>query len=1257
MGDNPTRLHGIVGDSLTAKTEGGATIKLTETLESTDYQGSKHPVALARKALVGQWARQDGTLRQHMREATATLNRSIPSNQTELSPTARARIKREVEEQLRTSVRQAGDSIGRNLAEATTRDLRAQAEHLRRLGLPPPSAEQLKRLAEATAARTLATPFPGTGKTTADRLGALGARAQQRLDRVVDADPKKRARDMQRARANLHDVKPGTTKGGSVAKDLSRINRTEQSRSARDATIALGKEIGLEFAYWRLSANHRHRGGDEICEKLSEGYGPDVVERLRELGADARGVNLSGLYTRENYPEVPHPNCMCFPELWHPPSAMAHLLIDRLTDDGTIPEDVLPMSQIPQEATSALNDFADRMGFRSTINQSNVEGIGVKAMSQILTSQLSGADKRIARRIALDMQRDYLPKVQDQIAKARDLRDRLVREIDSNSLLAPETKASQVAELRTRYARTLQGAQASVAVLQSLTWSLQNPTADIVTARTPHADAVLQNLAAIGMVPDQHFRITKDGGHFAGRITQKQARSFDYLQTLSKNERVAAIKEMRLVSGAPRGLQTHIPWQSEEFPRGRPIDIRKDQQAGVRFIEEQQSALLHFGAGLGKTPLVISSISDLAAKGNITSGAIATPSALRTQMVQEIMSFNADGKIALYVSPGQVSATDRSVRAQIRNTVLDRVPTITDADGLLRPDPKRVPKDYADALEAEITKREGRVVVKGVSKNSEVRARRFAEDRANGVLYTVIGHDDLAVSAREARKTFDYLAIDEIHQMTSQSTTGGSFKANQLGEIQGGRLKYRVGLTGTASRNNMGELWDVANWLRPGQFGDKAEFDRQFSQQALQTDALNDAQIKALRQRIDPFTYTRASPVTAKLNNAFSERQPDGTVRTQAERDRYLRKLNMTPEQEQRARRIEEEFQRAKERQSRLTPEERGRLQSEFAADRKALHTLLKDRGLLKYADEADLERIMNRREVPSAERGQILALREKVKATSQTLAPETWRDNEHHKALHGGDWRTNAKAQEAVRLVTGELAGRRPIIHVERIESLDMMRAALEAQGLKVGQYDGSMTVKARDDVKARFNGGTMDALLVTRAGSTGLNLQKASTATIHFDTPWTYAEYLQREARNWRTGQEHAVDSYVLTHSDALTDRRRLELMRKKGDQLAAIDELSKVHDRGNPRELGPVQDAVLAKSWSQVEEQQGAKRARDLQASIERQLDAAILASKPVNQNAPVGSLVPRDSSLRQFLNQYDASDPSTDWWSWVGSRDDG
>ena len=144
------------------------------------------------------------------------------------------------------------------------------------------------------------------GATTRQRVGLIAARMRAELVKSVDMDYLTRVKRKPTLKARLIDPKGGSTP--CVARGLARLNRSEQNRAMHKATEKVMREAGVELAYWRLSAAHKSYGGNEICEVLAESTGIGVNEAL-----DGRSASIStvGLYTIDNFPDIPHPNCMC----------------------------------------------------------------------------------------------------------------------------------------------------------------------------------------------------------------------------------------------------------------------------------------------------------------------------------------------------------------------------------------------------------------------------------------------------------------------------------------------------------------------------------------------------------------------------------------------------------------------------------------------------------------------------------------------------------------------------------------------------------------------------------------------------------------------------------------------------------------------------------------------------------------------------------------------------------------------------------
>jgi len=1204
----------------------------------------------ARGTSLRQSHKQAGTLRQHFRDGTVAFsaevrekNKSSRTESGEFTTKARLELDQLANTQIRGAMGKVQESMKSNIALAVQRDLRAQSEVLAKLGIPKQTDAKLAQLSATATNNAMNNPFPGTQTTTKDRLAREAGKAKLRYDRVIKSKlGEDSTKAMDYMRRGLHDPKPGHTRvdGGSVGKSLQRINRTEQARAAREANLALYKELGVAFSYWRLSSSHAWHSGHEVCEILASGTGAGVIAKLAEFDVDLSDVDISGMYLVVEYPSLPHPHCMCYQEPWHPPKELSMLILDQLVENRPFPKDTMSSSQVPDNVAASLNAVAGEMGINAQFDRHAASMLGIDGAANLLMAQVEGFDRVRMRGTLQEIKERMLPQIMEGVNKAGEHRDKLEAAVLGESALSSITKATEVANIRMEYARELQQAGTNAALLQSLENHIGGERKPMHSNSATTKEELGQFMLANGFPPESGaYKILKDKGKYIVEMDPQATSTWPLKKHAKRNDLLRRIKADEIAI-SPLGMQDHIEaWQPEtDDPTGGfKIAMHVEQQSGIKFIEEAKQSLLHFGAGLGKTPTIIGAVSDLHAKGEIDAGCISTPAALRNQMVQEIMQFNEKGKIVLYTSASSRVDVERDIREKVRDVVMENVPFVRGEDGEKLPDRSRLPEAYADTIEAEIATRLTRVTVKGFQDDVVAMERNYAEDRRDGALFTIISHDDLAASAAQAKDTFDFMAIDEIHQMTSASPTGGSAKAEGLQKLVGGRLKYRVGLTGTAAKNNMGEFWDISNWLNPGQFPPKDEFTKQYDNITLNSNVFGESMVAQLRREMDTYTFTRASPLDKRLNNPFRDYHPDGTKRSDAEKAKYLRELTMTPKQKERAAQIEGEFTGFKMRQLKMDAEAKVKLRSQRTDDEASLRAYFQEFPELEkvlYDTDIDPNKFrptgMRSRKMKRA-----IKYRDRIEGVKNTFNPESWRNNQHHKNIHGGDWKTNAKAQEVVRLLDNELKDKKPIIHLERIGSKNMLRAALESKGLVVGEYHGGMSDAEKSTAKQKFNSGEYDTLLVTRAGSTGVNLQKKSTGTIHFDTPWTFAEFAQREARNWRTKQKKDVDSYVLTNVDSNTDRRRLELMQQKGMILSALDEVVKVEDRMSPLTLLDTQKRKEFTTYSEIKAKRSKVEAESLLKAITKELalnEEIITAT--VNTHAPAVALMSEESRENKF-----------------------
>ncbi len=138
-----------------------------------------------------------------------------------------------------------------------------------------------------------------------------------------------------------------------------------------------------------------------------------------------------------------------------------------------------------------------------------------------------------------------------------------------------------------------------------------------------------------------------------------------------------------------------------------------------------------------------------------------------------------------------------------------------------------------------------------------------------------------------------------------------------------------------------------------------------------------------------------------------------------------------------------------------------------------------------------------------------------------------------------------------------------RALVFSQFVAHLALVRAALDARGIRYEYLDGSTPAADRERRVAAFQAGTADVFLISlRAGGTGLNLT-AADYVVHLDPWWNPAVEDQASDRAHRIGQERPVTIYRLIMQDSI-EEQILHLHRDKRDLAAGILEGGEVSAR---------------------------------------------------------------------------------------------
>ena len=132
----------------------------------------------------------------------------------------------------------------------------------------------------------------------------------------------------------------------------------------------------------------------------------------------------------------------------------------------------------------------------------------------------------------------------------------------------------------------------------------------------------------------------------------------------------------------------------------------------------------------------------------------------------------------------------------------------------------------------------------------------------------------------------------------------------------------------------------------------------------------------------------------------------------------------------------------------------------------------------------------------------------------------------------------------------------RKIVLFSEWKRMLDRVERRLDEFGCRYVRLDGSVPQKKRPEIISTFQEESdCRAILMTNAGSTGLNLQSANVV-INVDLPWNPAVLEQRIARAHRMGQQNPVHIYNFVTTDTIEEGLLDTLASKQDLADASLD-----------------------------------------------------------------------------------------------------
>lgn len=312
------------------------------------------------------------------------------------------------------------------------------------------------------------------------------------------------------------------------------------------------------------------------------------------------------------------------------------------------------------------------------------------------------------------------------------------------------------------------------------------------------------------------------------------------------------------------------------------------------------------------------------------------------------------------------------------------------------------------------------------------------------------------------RLFFDILVVDEAHKLKNASTQNYRF-------INSIRRKYCLMLTATPVQNDLKELYNLINLVRPGQLGTYRQFKRAFVEDR------------------------RTPKATEKLRGLLSQvlirnRRGEGTVTFTARRVQAV-PVDLSPPERRLydgiTEVVREGYLRGKTTFRNVLP----------------LITLQREACSSPIAAAVTLEKLLARTADP-VERARLEEL--------LTLAVGLT---------------SNSKAEALEELVAG-LDGEKVIVFTEYRATQSYLRWRLEKAGYSTLGFDGSLSPSRKEWIRELFRR-QAQVLVSTESGGEGINFQFCCHV-VNYDLPWNPMRLEQRIGRVHRLGQTRDVHVY---------------------------------------------------------------------------------------------------------------------------------
>jgi SNF2 family DNA or RNA helicase len=365
-----------------------------------------------------------------------------------------------------------------------------------------------------------------------------------------------------------------------------------------------------------------------------------------------------------------------------------------------------------------------------------------------------------------------------------------------------------------------------------------------------------------------------------------------------------------------------------------------------------------------------------------------------------------------------------------------------------------------------------------------------------------------------AAAAFDLVIVDEAHRLKNQKTLAWKF-LDRLAP------RYLLLLTATPVQNDLHELYNLVQLLRPGLLGTYRTFGREFMRRGDRRMPQNTGRLATL------LGETMIRTTRASTSIRFPRRQVTNVLFDLTEPERAL-------------------YDEVTKLVRRLV---QGQRESRRGAIKLTLLTLQKEIGSSSFAAAPTLAKLLQRDGMAP------------FRADVESL----WR------TARGID--ANAKFEGIVKLL--QSSRDKIVIFTQFRATLEFITRSLRARGVRVATFHGALSLREKEDAIGQFRDRAR-VLVSTEAGGEGRNLQFCHIL-VNYDLPWNPMRIEQRIGRLHRLGQEHDVHVFNFTARNTV-EAYVLEIVHEKINLFrTVIGDLDMV--LGPYAEAGSFEDAVFS------------------------------------------------------------------------------